>query len=258
MNQLLLGTSGYSYSDWIGPFYPEGLDKSEQLSFYSTFFNTVEINFTYYKIPNPHIFDRMAAKVTGDFIFSVKTHSSMTHTRDCPADDYKRYIDALTPLRDSGKLGVVLMQFPWSFKLSASSMDYLGSLREKLEGLELCAEFRHNSWLTDEVYDFLRSSAIGFCNVDQPRLRTLLTPTDINTTDFGYIRFHGQNAANWWKPAEAYMRYDHMYSQDELLPWVPRIKKLSASTNKSYIYFNNHYKAQAVKSADLLQNLLNI
>ena len=258
MNQLLLGTSGYSYSDWIGPFYPEGLDKSEQLSFYSTFFNTVEINFTYYKIPNPHIFDRMAAKVTGDFIFSVKTHSSMTHTRDCPADDYKRYIDALTPLRDSGKLGVVLMQFPWSFKLSASSMDYLGSLREKLEGFELCAEFRHNSWLTDEVYDFLRSSAIGFCNVDQPRLRTLLTPTDINTTDFGYIRFHGQNAANWWKPAEAYMRYDHMYSQDELLPWVPRIKKLSASTNKSYIYFNNHYKAQAAKSADLLQNLLNI
>jgi len=256
MTGLLLGTSGYSYSDWIGTFYPEGLEKSEQLSFYSTFFNTVEINFTYYKIPNPHIFDRMAAKVPGSFIFSVKMHSSMTHTRDCSREDYKQYIDALAPLKESGKLGAILMQFPWGFKLSESNMDYLGKLRREMGDLELCAEFRHNSWLTEEVYDFLRSNTIGFCNVDQPRLKTLLPPTDINTTDSGYIRFHGRNAANWWKPAEAYMRYDHMYSQDELLPWIPRIKKLSSSTKKSYIYFNNHYKAQAVKSAELLQNLL--
>jgi uncharacterized protein YecE (DUF72 family) len=256
MTKLLLGTSGYSYSDWIGPFYPEGHDKSEQLSFYSTFFNTVEINFTYYKIPNPHIFDRMAAKVPDDFIFSVKMHSSMTHTRDCSPDDYKCYIDALKPLQESGKLGAILMQFPWGFKLSASNMEYLESLRDKLGDLELCVEFRHSSWLTDEVYSFLRSNDLGFCNVDQPRLKTLLPPTDINTTDSAYIRFHGRNAANWWKPAEAYMRYDHMYSQDELIPWIPRIKKLSTSTKKSYIYFNNHYKAQAVKSANLLQNLL--
>ncbi len=256
MSGLLLGTSGYSYSDWIGIFYPEGLDKSEQLSFYSTFFNTVEINFTYYKIPNPHIFDRMAAKVPDNFIFSVKMHSSMTHTRDCYREDYRQYIDALAPLKESGKLGAILMQFPCGFKLSASNMDYLGRLRQQMGDLELCAEFRHNSWLTEEVYDFLRSNAIGFCNVDQPRLKTLLPPTDINTTDSGYIRFHGRNAANWWKSAEAYMRYDHMYDQDELIPWIPRIKKLSSATKKSYIYFNNHYKAQAVKSAELLQNLL--
>jgi len=256
MTELLLGTSGYSYSDWIGPFYPERLGKSEQLSFYSKFFNTVEINFTYYKIPNPHIFEAMARKVPDGFIFSVKMHNSMTHTRDCPKDDYRRYIDALAPLKDSGKLGALLMQFPWGFKFSASNMDYLGDLREKFGDMELCAEFRHNSWLAAEVFDFCRSHDLGFCNVDQPRLKTLLDPTDINTTDSGYIRFHGRNAANWWKPAEAYMRYDHMYSQDELLPWLPRIKKLSSSTKKTYIYFNNHYKAQAVRSANLLQNLL--
>lgn len=256
MTELLLGTSGYSYSDWIGPFYPEGLGKSKQLSFYSTFFNTVEINFTYYKIPNPHIFEAMALKVPDDFIFSVKMHNSMTHTRDCSDDDYRRYIDALAPLKDSGKLGAVLMQFPWGFKFSDSNMDYLGCLREKFGDMELCAEFRHNSWLTAKVFDFCRSHDLGFCNVDQPRLKTLLDPTDINTTDSGYIRFHGRNAASWWKPAKSYMRYDHMYSQDELLPWLGRIKKLSSSTKKAYIYFNNHYKAQAVRSANLLQNLL--
>lgn len=256
MTELLLGTSGYSYSDWTGPFYPEGLDKSEDLSFYSTFFNTVEINFTYYKIPDPHIFEAMVRKVPDGFIFSVKMHNSMTHTRDCPKDDYRHYIDALAPLEDSGKLGAILMQFPWGFKLSGSNMDYLGDLRQKFGDMELCAEFRHNTWLTAEVFDFCRSHDLGFCNVDEPRLKTLPGPTDINTTDSGYIRFHGRNASNWWKPAKAYMRYDHMCTQDELLPWVVRIKKLSLSTKKTYIYFNNHYKAQAVRSANLLQNLL--
>ncbi|MCJ7666307.1 MAG: DUF72 domain-containing protein, partial [Actinobacteria bacterium] len=157
MSKLLLGTSGYGYSDWIGPFYPEGLDKKGHLSFYGTFFNTVEINFTYYKIPGPHIFEAMASKVPEDFIFSVKMHSSMTHTRDCSPDDYRRYIDALAPLADSGKLGAVLMQFPWGFKLSASNMDYIGNLREKFGDMELCVEFRHDSWLTAEVLDFCRS-----------------------------------------------------------------------------------------------------
>jgi uncharacterized protein YecE (DUF72 family) len=255
MSKILLGTSGYSYSDWNGIFYPEGLDKKNHLEFYSSYFNTVEINFTYYAIPNPRIIDNMASRVTDDFIFSVKGHKSMTHTRDCSRDDWKSYFNALSPLIDSEKLGPLLMQFPWAFKFSKVNMKYLELVREYSGGLDICVEFRHDSWMREEVFDFMRKLGIIFCNVDQPRINTLLPPTDLNTASSGYIRFHGRNAANWWKPGQAYKRYDYMYRQEELIEWLPRIKKLSSNTGKTFIYFNNHYKAQAVKSARMLQAL---
>jgi len=255
MPQIYIGTSGYSYADWNGIFYPEGLKKTGHLEFYATHFNTVEINFTYYAIPNPHIFDSMASRVPRDFSFAVKVHRSMTHTRDCSKDDYFSYVEALQPLIESGKLGPLLMQFPWGFKFSRSNMDYLESLKEYFGGLDIAVEFRHQSWLRDEVIDFLESQELGYCNVDQPALKTLLPPTDINTTGTGYIRFHGRNYKHWWKPRQAYMRYDYIYEQKELMDWLPRIKKVSENTKKTHIYFNNHYKAQAVRSAKLLQSL---
>ena len=132
MPQIYIGTSGYSYADWNGIFYPEGLKKTEELQFYSTHFNTVEINFTYYAIPNPRILDRMAARVQDDFSFAVKVHRSMTHTRDCSRDDYRSYVEALEPLIESGKLGPLLMQFPWGFKFSQPNMGYLKSLKQNL------------------------------------------------------------------------------------------------------------------------------
>jgi uncharacterized protein YecE (DUF72 family) len=255
MSNILLGTSGYSYADWMVNFYPEGLDKTKQLEFYSKHFNTVEINFTYYAIPNPRIFDNMATRVPQDFIFAVKAHRSMTHTRDCSKDDYCSYVEALDPLIESGKMGPLLMQFPWGFKFSTSNMDYLKSLRDHFGDLDLCVEFRHSSWLRDEVFEFMKNQNLGYCNVDQPALKTLLPPTEINTSDTGYFRFHGRNYANWWKPKQTYMRYDYMYEQGELIEWLPRIKKVSSKTKKTFIYFNNHYKAKAVRSAKLLQSL---
>lgn len=256
MSEILLGTSGYNYCDWEGTFYPEAHDKKKQLDFYSSHFNTVEINFTYYRIPDPRIFDNMAARVPDDFLFSIKTHKSMTHTRDCSRQDYRLYINALSPLIDSAKLGPLLLQFPWHFKYSKSNMEYLGRSRDYFGELDLCIEFRHNSWIRAEVFDFLKKQKLGFCNVDQPHLRTLLPPTGISTTSMGYIRFHGRNYKDWWKPAEAYMRYNYMYEKDELLEWLPHIEKVASNTKKTFIYFNNHYKAKAVKSANLLQDLL--
>ena len=200
----------------------------------------------------------MASKVPEDFIFAVKTHSTMTHTRDCAKEDYRSYIQALDPLIGSGRMGPLLMQFPWSFKYSKSNEGYLEKLREYFGELDLCIEFRHDSWIRDEVFEFLKQQKLGFCNVDQPALKTLLPPTDINTTGTGYIRFHGRNYSDWWKPAQAYMRYDYMYEQRELLEWLPRIKKISSNTKKTHIYFNNHYKAQAVRSASLLQGLFDL
>ncbi len=135
------------------------------------------------------------------------------------------------------------MQFPWGFKFSTANMDYLKSLREYFGKLDVYVECRHNCWLRDGVFEFLQSQKLGFCNVDAPALKTLLPPTDINTSDIGCIRFHGRNYSDWWKPKQAYMRYDYMYELGELIEWLPRIKKVSSATKKTFIYFKNHYKA---------------
>ena len=256
MASILVGTSGYSYADWNINFYPAELDKKDQLSYYSKIFNTVEINFTYYTLPYPRIFKSMAERVKGDFIFSVKAHSSVTHTRDLKKEDIAQFTVSLQPLLEKNKMGTVLLQFPWAFKFSESNCDYLSRVRENFAGLELCAEFRNNSWLREETIRLLKNLNMGFCNVDEPRIKGLLPPTSINTTDTGYIRFHGRNELNWWKPKYSYQRYDYLYTREELAEWVPRVKEVAASTKKTYIYFNNHYKAQAVRSAKILQELI--
>lgn len=256
MRDIFIGTSGYGYEDWNINFYPAELDKKDNLKYYSRFFNTVEINFTYYKLPYPQIFKGMAEKVDSDFIFSVKAHSGVTHSRDFKSVDISQFISSLQPFIESKKMGTILMQFPWSFKFSVKNCDYLKIIRENFKGLELCAEFRNNSWLRDKTLDCLTELNIGFCNVDEPDLKGLLPPTGINTSDKGYIRFHGRNKLNWWKPEFSYQRYDYLYNRRELAEWVPRIKKVAENTKKTLVYFNNHYKAQAVRSAKVLQELI--
>ncbi len=256
MRDIFIGTSGYSYDDWNNNFYPAELDKKDQLKYYSKVFDTVEINFTYYTLPYPQIFKRMAEKAGKDFIFSVKAHSGVTHSRDFKAEDVKQFISSLQPLVENKKLGTVLLQFPWSFKFSIKNCDYLKRVRKNFQDLELCAEFRNNSWLRDETIDCLKELNMGFCNVDEPDLKGLLPPTSIITSDRGYIRFHGRNNLNWWKPKFSYQRYDYLYNREELTEWVPRIKKVAANAKRTLVYFNNHYKAQAVRSAKILQELI--
>ena len=256
MENVLVGTSGYSYADWNIEFYPAELDKKDQLSFYSSVFNTVELNFTYYCLPYPATFKNMVKRVKGDFVFSVKAHSSVTHTRDSKEEDTRKFVYSLQPLIEENRLGPVLLQFPWAFKYSAANCDYLTRIRENFKELDLCAEFRHASWLNDETIDHLKNLNIGFCNVDEPGLEGLLPPTGICTSDAGYIRFHGRNGLNWWNPKYSYQRYDYSYNKEELSEWVPRVKEVAAKTKKTYIYFNNHYKAQAVRSAKILEGLI--
>jgi len=256
MGNIFIGTSGYSYDDWNITFYPAELDKKEQLKYYSTVFDTVEINFTYYTLPYPHIFKRMTEKVGSNFIFSVKAHSGVTHSRDFKTEDARQFVASLQPFVDNKNMGIVLCQFPWSFKFSAENCDYLKRIREDFRDQELCAEFRNNSWLRDKTFECLKELKIGFCNVDEPDLKGLLPPTSINTSEMGYVRFHGRNKLNWWKPEFSYQRYNYQYNSEELAEWVPRIKKIAENSKRTLVYFNNHYKAQAVRSAKILQELM--
>lgn len=256
MTAILVGTSGYSYDDWNTCFYPPEIEKKEQLKYYSRFFDTVEINFTYYALPYPHIFKKMSEKVGESFIFSVKAHSGVTHSGDLKLKDINQFIVSLQPLIEENKMGSVLLQFPWAFKYNIKNFDYLSRIRDNFQNLDLCVEFRNNSWLKEETIEHLEKLNMGFCNVDEPELKGLLPPTGIVTSDTGYIRFHGRNNLNWWKPEFSYQRYDYQYTGKELTEWIPRIKKITKNAKKTFIYFNNHYKAQAVRSAKILKELI--
>ncbi|MHB1275843.1 MAG: DUF72 domain-containing protein [Candidatus Humimicrobiaceae bacterium] len=258
MPDFFIGTSGYSYKDWEGGFYPEGIGASKYLEFYSKYFKTVEINSTYYCLPNPYMFFNILKKVPDNFLFSCKAHSSMTHERNADEDTYNNFLKSINILKDADRLGAVLFQFPYSFYFNNENLDYIGKIKNKFPEIEIVCEFRNSEWLNKKVFIFLEKQNIGFCNVDEPSLPKLLPPTNISTSETFYLRFHGRNKQKWWKSDEAFERYDYMYKQEELEEWVHKIKDASAKVKKSLIYFNNHYKAKAVKSARMLMNMLNL
>lgn len=243
---IYFGTSGFSYADWVGVFYPRGMPRREWLSYYAREFDCCEINSTYYALPSPQTMDIMAKKTGDGFLFSVKAHQEMTHKRENNEEVFKDFQRALEPLLAQGKLGCVLAQFPYSFKFNLGNKDYLAILRERLGEMPVVIEFRHAGWLREEVFQLLRDLRLGFCCVDEPPLPGLLPPLAVATSDIAYVRFHGRNAAKWWEHERAYERYDYSYSAEELQEWSPRIQSVSEAAQKTFVFANNHWQAQAV------------
>ncbi len=253
---LYIGTSGFSYKDWIGHFYPEHTEKKEMLKLYAQTFKTTEINSTYYTIPHPSVFYYLQQKVPADFKFAVKAHQEMTHSREENPSIFNDFKESIQPLIESGKLACVLAQFPYSFYNTPLNRDYLLRFKKRMEALPLVVEFRNAYWINEETFRILKNNDIGFCCVDQPALKGLIPPIAEATSNLGYIRFHGRNKANWWEHQKAYQRYDYLYTEEELKEWVPKIKKIAEKTEDQYIFMNNHYQAKAVKNALMLIKLL--
>jgi uncharacterized protein YecE (DUF72 family) len=255
---IYVGTSGYSYDDWVGPVYPPGLDKKNWLSFYAREFNTTEINFTYYRMPNPWTLERMAAKVPDAFVFTVKATRELTHVREDTQELFPQFREALKPLIEAGKFGCVLAQFPYSFHNTPENRAYLRTFRERMGDLPVVVEFRNREWITEGVFELLREQGLGFCCVDQPRLRGLIPPIAEATAPVAYVRFHGRNAKKWWQHEEAWERYDYTYSDDELREWVPKIHHLEEEAETVFAFANNHWQGQAVGTARQLKALLGV
>lgn len=256
MAEILIGTSGYSYSDWVGPFYPEGMKKNVFLSFYSSHFNIAELNFTYYQQPSESIINRMVDITKPDFYFSIKTHQTMTHKiTSAWKRDAKEFIDGISTLISSNRLKSVLMQFPYSFHYSTENRKYLSAICNELSFLPLVVEFRNIDWQKETVYKGLKERDAGFVCTDNPDLKGLPAAVDITTSDLSYIRFHGRNRENWWTGNNT-TRYDYLYSKDELMEWLPAVKNISKKSKTLIIVFNNHYKGQAVKNAKMLEEIL--
>jgi uncharacterized protein YecE (DUF72 family) len=253
---LYLGTSGFSYNDWVGNFYPHGMPRRDWLGYYAREFNALELNSTYYALPKPSILEAMIHKTGEGFLFSVKANQEMTHQRQQDNKVFTAFVHMLQPFIDAGKLGCVLAQFPFSFGFSRQNFGYLALFREWLKDMPLVVEFRNAQWLKPEVFDWLRKHDIGFCCVDEPQLAKLLPPLAEVTSDIGYVRFHGRNAAKWWQHQYAYERYDYTYSADEIKEWLPRISKLNSLAEKTFIFANNHWRGQAVSTIRQLRMML--
>jgi uncharacterized protein YecE (DUF72 family) len=253
---LHIGTSGYSYDDWVGPFYPPDLDKKEWLAYYAREFSAVEINFTYYRLPNRWTLANMAKKTPDGFCFTVKASQELTHERGDNAEAFGKFVEALQPLREMAKFGCILAQFPFSFHATPENRDYVRALRERFADLPVVVELRNAAWLGPETFDLLREHRLGFCAVDEPRLPGLIPPVAAVTSEIAYVRFHGRNAAKWWQHEQAYERYDYTYRPAELQEWAPKIKEMAQTAAQTFVFSNNHWQGQAVDTARQLRLLL--
>lgn len=251
-----LGTSGFSYEDWVGRFYPEGTDKKDMLRYYASCFNAVEINSSYYNIPGAASFAAMDRKTPAGFRFVVKAHKDMTHTERADHEAFKRFVGSIQPLRESGKFGCMLAQFPWSFRATQANAAKLREFKDRAGELPTVIEFRNADWVNQETFDLLKELGLGYCCVDEPGLKGLMPRVAAATSHIGYVRFHGRNAKQWWKHEEAYERYNYLYSEEELAEWAPKIKDVQERTRDTYLFFNNHYQGKSAQNARMLARML--
>lgn len=256
---ILIGTSGYSYADWRGHFYPAGLPAAGMLAHYARHFPACEINATYYKILDARQTQAMVAKSGGRVTFVVKAHGSMTHERTAGETEYRAFASMLAPFREAGRLGAILAQFPYSFANNADNRGYLADFRAQCPEGHVVVEFRHRSWHQESVLDFLRQLEFGIVNVDEPELKNLMPASETVTGPVGYVRFHGRNKEKWFQSGgQPWERYDYLYSADELTDWVPRIRRMDEKAATTFVFFNNHWQSQAVTNARQMGELLGL
>lgn len=259
---IRVGTSGFSFPDWVGPFYPAKTSSRDMFSYYVTQFNLVELDFTYYRMPVRSTMASLEARSPGDFKFCIKAFKAMTHelpeSREERLETFRLFLDALGPITRSGKLGCILAQFPWGFKNTPANTEYLKLTRDLFGDRPVVIEFRNREWVADETFDLLKRIGLSFCCVDEPQLKGLFPPLAIATGDIGYIRFHGRNAAKWWRHDHPGERYDYLYSQTELNEWLPKIRSVDSRTRQTFVLFNNCHAGQAARNARMMAQMLGL
>jgi uncharacterized protein YecE (DUF72 family) len=272
---IRIGTCSWADESLTRYFYPSGVKSAEErLRYYADRFDTVEANSTYYRLPEEQMVERWAERTPDDFVMHVKAFGVMTRhpvkaeqlptdlregapldnrgrlerpSREFRAEVFRRFHDALEPLRRTGKLGGILMQLPPYVVFKPYSLEYLEWAQEQLGGDEMMVEFRHVSWLDEEnrleTLGFLERNHMTHVIVDAPRTEARnVSPTVVaTTTPTAYVRFHGRNAATWNKRTQsAAERFDYLYSEDELGEWVAPLSELSGQADTVYAMFNNN------------------
>lgn len=262
-SNLRCGTAGWSYSNWNGLFYPKSRGRGfHQLEYVAEYFDAVEINTSFYHSLKPELTKLWAAKVSHNsrFLFTAKLNRRFTHDRVLDGGEITAFKDGLWPLLKGRKLGALLMQFPWSFRLTEENRDWLIRLRRAFHEFPLVAEMRHDSWMLDEGLGTFIDYRIGFCNIDQPEYTRAMPPTAFLTSAIGYVRLHGRNPQNslgGYSHASRQVRaiqHDYLYSAEELSQWQSRIDRIRRSAESVFVIANNDIGAKSTVNMLQLQH----
>ncbi len=273
---LRIGTAGWSYKDWIGPFYSQQQSRDyDWLEFYSQYFNCVEVNSTYYTYVSPSTVRGWVNKVSDkdDFVFTIKMHQDFTHKRKFTDENIKAFTKNLEILAKANRLAGILIQFPYSFAFNNVTAEYVQKLSEIFHEYNKFVEVRHKSWSNSEVYKFFNELDLTFCTIDQPQIGEAIPFEPIITNDKAYLRFHGRNREAWLgsiksfgkeksseNPDEAYkqqsLRYDYLYSPGELVEISQKIKEVYDKVKEVFVIMNNHPQGKGVANAFELMHLL--
>lgn len=265
---LRIGPAGWSYPDWAGYVYPSRRPKGfHEAAYLAEFFDTIEINTSFYQPLRPDFAKNWIDLVSTNprFVFTAKlwqrfTHENVSATTSATWEDERAVRAGFDVLRAAGKLGAVLLQFPFSFHRTKETMAYLSAVLLRFRDYPLVVEVRHDTWNSPETLALLHENGAGICNIDQPIIGKSLAPSAQATSPVGYIRLHGRRYDTWFSDDEtipAHERYNYLYSAEELDPWVARVKKVSTHTRDTFVVTNNHYQGKAVVNALQLISILN-
>jgi uncharacterized protein YecE (DUF72 family) len=249
--QIWIGTSGYSYPDWVGEFYPSGTRPANMLAYYTQQFPLVELNYTFYRPPTVSALAALADKTPPEFHFLVKLPQTISH--EGRPDDLPSFCLAAGELARRGQLSGVLCQLPQSFQYSQVKLDWLAGLAEVLQNLRPAVEFRHRSWVRREMPEWLASRGLDLVSVDAPDLPALYPSGWVQSGRRVYVRLHSRNAANWYDGGK--LRYDYFYRDAELREWVDAAKSQAGRTDEAMFLFNNCYGGHAAVNARRLTDL---
>jgi uncharacterized protein YecE (DUF72 family) len=259
---VYIGPAGWAYADWSGILYPKPRPRGfHEAAFLAQWFDTIEINTSFYAPLQPDHCRLWLEQVAPNprFLFTAKLWQRFTHESGANAADERAVREGFDVLRDAGKLGTVLVQFPFLFHHEPDNIGYLKKLLDKFSDYPLVVEVRHATWNDKGFYEMLYARGVGFCNIDQPVIGRSLKPTERTTGGVGYIRLHGRRYDTWFSDdAELprHERYNYLYSESELEPWAKRVEHVAHHSDKTFVITNNHYEAKGVVNALQLINLL--
>jgi uncharacterized protein YecE (DUF72 family) len=292
MSDIRIGTSGWSYPSgkgaWNGVFYPRRRPRGfDELAYYAERFDTVEVNSTFYRMPEAPLSNAWVARTPPGFLFSVKLYQKFTHPDlyleksegsawDVSPADVDQFRAGIDPIAKAGRLAAILLQFPASFHARPETRDYLDWLLRGFSGYPLAVELRHRTWSDDAAGTLARLEArdATWTLIDEPKFRdsidqrargagrSTVRPSREPSAErqapssFLYIRLHGRNAKNWWEPDASEDRYNYLYSADELEPFANVARGASSAGRRVLMYMNNHFSAKAVANAALLKHSL--
>jgi len=268
--RIYVGTSGWSYprgeGTWTGHFYPTG--KINELEYYSLFFNTVEINSSFYRPPDPGYVHNWVRRVPEGFLFTVKLWQKFTHPRmyeEATGDravisqqDVDQFSRSIEPLAKSGKLGALLAQFPPSFKNGGYGQQILNAVIRAFGQYRLTVELRHRSWSDDEnTAQLLRENNVSWAHIDEPKFQSSVASEVPRTSDMSYFRFHGRNKETWWT-GDRETRYKYLYSPEEIGELASKVTIAAEKANLTFVLFNNHWQGYAPRNAVSMMKALQL